>query len=301
MIDVPARDDAGESEKLTGRTRLAGVVGWPVMYSRSPRLHNHWLAQYGIDGAYVPLAVRPGFFEVAIRGLLHSGFAGVNVTLPHKALALEICDEHDEAAARAGAANTLTFTEDGRIFGSNTDGAGFLENLRASGVDPAAGPALLLGAGGSTRAIAAALLGMGVQVSVANRTESRAASLAERLPGLSVVPWDRREDALADHALLVNTTSVGMGGGNATDTEDGVPETPIDLARAPSGLVVHDIVYVPLQTRLLADARARGLRAVDGLGMLLFQARPGFHAWFGVEPVVDAALRQRIAADIAPG
>ncbi len=288
------------SEVMTGRTRLAGVVGWPVMYSRSPRLHNLWLQRYGIDGAYVPLAVRPGFFDVAIRGLLHAGFAGVNVTLPHKEAALAVCDEHDEAAARAGAANTLTFTEDGRIFGSNTDGEGFLANLRAAGVDPASGPALLLGAGGSTRAIAASLLRLGVSVSITNRTSSRADALADRLPGLSTVPWAAREDALADHALLVNTTSIGMGGGNATDTEDGTPGSPIGLDRAPAGLVVHDIVYVPLETRLLADARARGLRAVDGLGMLLFQACPGFAAWFGVEPEVDRTLRDRIAADIPP-
>ena len=286
---------------FTGRTRLAGVVGWPVMHSRSPRLHNYWIARYGIDGAYVPLAVRPGLLDVALRGLLHSGFAGVNLTIPHKEAALAACDEHDEVAARAGAVNTLTFTEDGRIFGSNSDGEGFLDNLLSAGVDPTAGPALLLGAGGSSRAIAAALLAKGVAVRVTNRTESRAAALAEELPGLQTVPWDDRTDALADHALLVNTTSVGLGGGNATEPEDGVPETPISLDRAPAGLVVNDIVYVPLKTRLLADAQQRGLRTVDGLGMLLHQARPGFTAWFGVEPDIDADVRARIASDIPPG
>ncbi len=295
------KSPVADVDVLTGRTRLAGVVGWPVMYSRSPRLHNLWLQRYGIDGAYVPLAVRPGFFDVAIRGLLHAGFAGVNVTIPHKEAALGVCDEHDEAAERAGAANTLTFTEDGRIFGSNTDGDGFLDNLRHSGVDPAAGPALLLGAGGSTRAIAAALLRLGVSVAISNRTEARAEALVTKLPGLRIVPWDHREDALADQALLVNTTSVGMGGGNATDAEDGTPGSPIGLDRARGDLVVHDIVYVPLETRLLAEARARGLRAVDGLGMLLCQARPGFAAWFGVEPEIDGDLRDRIAADIPAG
>ena len=304
-MSLDARPEAMEPgldrpDALTGRTRLAGVVGWPVMHSRSPRLHNFWLQRYGIDGAYVPLAVRPGLLEVALRGLLYSGFAGVNLTIPHKEAALALCDEHDEVAARAGAVNTLTFTEDGRIFGSNTDGEGFLNNVSSAGVDPAAGPALLLGAGGSSRAIAAALLARGVRGCVTNRTESRARALADQLPGVETVPWEQREDALPDHALLVNTTSVGLSGGNASDPEDGAPGSPIELDRAPTGLVVNDIVYVPLQTRLLADAAARGLRTVDGLGMLLHQARPGFTAWFGVDPEIDAAVRARIAIDIPP-
>lgn len=289
---IPARDG------VTGQTRLAGVVGWPVMHSRSPRLHNLWIARYGIDGAYVPLAVRPGMLEVALRGLLHAGFAGVNITLPHKETALALCDEHDEVAFRAGAANTLTFTEDGRIFGSNTDGEGWLASMRQAGVDPQAGPALLLGAGGSTRALAASLLALGVRVTITNRTESRAAALAAALPGLEVIAWERREDALSDHALLVNTTSVGLAGGNGSEAEEGAPGSPIALDRAPSGLVVNDIVYVPLETRLLADANARGLRTVDGLGMLLHQARPGFAAWFGVDPEIDDAVRARIEADV---
>ena len=295
MMERPGLDTP---DIFTGRTRLAGVVGWPVMHSRSPRLHNHWIARYGIDGAYVPLAVQPGFLGIALRGLLYSGFAGVNLTIPHKEAALALCDEYDDVAARAGAANTLTFTDDGRIFGSNTDGEGFTNNLLAAGVDLHAGPALLLGAGGSSRAIAAALLADGIEVTVTNRTEARAHALVEKLPGLKVIPWDRREDALPDHAVLVNTTSVGLSGGNASDPEDGAPGSPIELDRAPAGMVVNDIVYVPLQTRLLADAAARGLRTVDGLGMLLYQARPGFTAWFGVEPEIDAVLRDRIAADI---
>ncbi len=297
---IMERPGLDRPDVLTGRTRLAGVVGWPVMHSRSPRLHNFWLQRYGIDGAYVPLAVQPGLLGVALRGLLYSGFAGVNLTIPHKEAALALCDEHDEIAARAGAANTLTFTEDGRIFGSNTDGEGFFNNLASAGVDPTAGPALLLGAGGSSRAIAAALLAKGVRVRVTNRTDQRARALADQLPGLEIVPWDQREDALADHALLVNTTSVGLSGGNASDPEDGAPGSPVSLDRAPPGLVVNDIVYVPLQTRLLADAAARGLRTIDGLGMLLHQARPGFTAWFGVEPEIDDEVRARIAIDIPP-
>ncbi len=290
---------SARAETLSGRTRLAGVVGWPVWFSRSPRLHNFWLRRYGIEGAYVPLAVRPGMMEVALRGLMYSGFAGVNVTIPHKEEALALCDEFDEIATRCGAANTLTFTEDGRIFGSNTDAEGFLNNLRADGVDVARGPALVLGAGGSARAVAAALLHAGVPVTVTNRTADRAEALRAQLPEVTVLPWERREEGLADHALLVNTTSVGWSGGNATDPRDGVEDRiPISLEHAPADLVVNDIVYNPLHTPLLLAARARELRIVDGLGMLLHQARPGFAAWFGVDPEVDAETRALVEADI---
>ena len=290
---------SARGETLSGRTRLAGVVGWPVWFSRSPRLHNFWLQRYGIEGAYVPLAVRPGVIEVALRGLMYSGFAGVNVTIPHKEEALALCDEFDEIAARCGAANTLTFTEDGRIFGSNTDAEGFLNNLRADGVDVTRGPALVLGAGGSARAVAAALLSVGVPVTVTNRTADRAEGLRAHLPEVTVLPWERRAEALGDFALLVNTTSVGWSGGNATDPNDGVEDRlPISLERAAPGLVVNDIVYNPLHTPLLVAARARDLRIVDGLGMLLHQARPGFAAWFGVDPEVDAETRALVEADI---
>ncbi len=285
-------------ETLSGRTRLAGVVGWPVRFSRSPRLHNHWLARYGIEGAYVPLAVRPGLVEVALRGLMHSGFAGVNVTVPHKEEALAVCDEFDAIARRCGAVNTLTFTEDGRIFGSNTDAQGCIDNLRSSGVDLAAGPALVLGAGGSARAVCAALIEAGVAVTVTNRTADRAEALRAQLPEVTVLPWEQRADALAGVALLVNTTSVGWSGGNATEPTDGVEQIPISLERALPGLVVNDIVYNPLVTPLLEAATRRGLRTVDGLGMLLHQARPGFQAWFGVDPEVDAEARALLEADI---
>jgi shikimate dehydrogenase len=273
---------------LSGKARLAGITGWPVSHSRSPRLHGFWLERYGIDGAYVPLPIEPAAFPAALRGLMLSGFAGVNVTLPHKMAAFDICDEVDGSARRAGAVNTLVF-EGGRITGSNTDGWGFLENLRAHGVDPAGGPALVLGAGGATRAIAAVLLDLGVQVTVANRTRPHAEALARELPGLAVIDWEMRDGALADQALLVNATSLGMAGH---------PPVEIDLDRGSRGLTVCDIVYVPLETPLLAAAAARGLRCVDGLGMLLHQAVPGFRAWFGVDPVVDAELRRFVAADL---
>jgi shikimate dehydrogenase len=276
---------------LTGNARLAGIIGWPVAHSRSPRLHGFWLERHAIDGAYVPLPVRPEDFATAVRGLAASGFAGANVTLPHKTAAHRMCDRIEPSARDAGAVNTLVFA-DGQIIGSNTDGWGFLANLRAHGVDPAGGPALVLGAGGAARAIAAALLAGGVPVTIANRTPAHAEALARDLPGLRTLPWERRSEALADQALLVNATSLGM---------QGHPPLEIELGAAGSQLAVADIVYVPLQTALLAAAAARGLRAVEGLGMLLYQAIPGFRAWFGIEPQVDAALRRFVAADLLPG
>ena len=181
---------------LSGSARLAGITGWPVSHSRSPRLHGFWLERYGIDGAYVPLPIHPDNFPAAMRGLMLSGFAGVNVTIPHKVAAFaDLRRASTTRLARAGAVNTLVF-DDGRISGSNTDGWGFLANLRASGVDPAAGPALILGAGGSARAIAAVLLELGVGVTLANRTRSRAEALARDLPGLRIIEWDSRDAAL---------------------------------------------------------------------------------------------------------
>ncbi len=273
---------------ITGAARLAGVIGWPVAQSRSPVLHNAWLARHGIDGAYVPLAVAPAAFATAVAGLRAAGFRGANVTIPHKQAAFAVCDTVDDSARLAGAVNTIVFTAEG-IAGSNTDGSGFLANLRAHGVAPDAGPALILGAGGAARAIAAALLACGVAVAVTNRSADRAAALASALPGLGVLPWAGRNAALADHALLINTTSAGMAG---------LPALDIDLAGAPASMAVADIVYVPRETPLLRQAAARGLRTVGGLGMLLHQAVPGFAAWFGVTPVVDDAIVALVSADI---
>jgi shikimate dehydrogenase len=273
---------------LTGHARLAGVLGWPVSHSRSPRLHGHWLATLGIDGAYLPLPVHPDRFATAVRALADLGFRGANVTIPHKQSAFAVCDTVDATARRAGAVNTLVF-RDGRIEGSNTDGYGFLESVRAGapGWQPAAGPAVLLGAGGAARAIAAALVDAGCpRVTLVNRSRARAEALAHDLGG-PVAAADA--PPLRDAALLVNTTSLGMQGQPALD---------FDLGPLPAGAVVADIVYVPLETPLLASARARGLRAVDGLGMLLHQARPGFEAWFGAAPTVDDTLRAVVAADI---
>ncbi len=234
----------------------------------------------------MPLAVAPEDFGEAVRGLAKAGFAGANVTIPHKEAAFAACDVVEDFARRAGAVNTLLFTPQG-IEGRNTDGYGFVANLRAHGVDPAAGPVLILGAGGAGRAIAAALQDAGAVVTICNRSPARAEALAAALPPAFVLPWGRREAALGDFALLVNTTSLGMVYN---------PTLEMSLDQADSGLAVADIVYAPLQTALLADAAVRGLKPVEGLGMLLHQAVPGFAAWFGVTPVVDDELYRIVAA-----
>lgn len=274
---------------LTGKARRAGVLGWPVSHSRSPRLHGFWLERHGVDGAYLPLPVAPEHFPSSVRALRDMGFAGANVTLPHKEAAFAICDAVDAVAHRAGSVNTLVFEQDGRIRGTSTDGFGFLESLaeQAPGFDVASGPAVILGAGGAVRAVAAALLDAGCpRLVLVNRTVARAEALARDLGGPVEVA---ATPDLAGVALLVNGTSLGM---------QGQPPLEIDLSPLPPHAVVADMVYVPLETPLLATARARGLRGVDGLGMLLHQARPGFEAWFGVAPSVDAELRAFVAHDI---
>jgi shikimate dehydrogenase len=265
----------------TGSTQLAGVLGWPVAHSLSPRLHGYWLQRYGIDGAYLPLPVLPDNFATAVRGLAAAGFRGANVTIPHKQSALALCDHLEPSAQRSGAVNTMVFDAARGILGANTDGPGFLASLREQSIPPAAGPALILGAGGAARAIAAALLEYGCKVTVASRREASAQALATTLDGLATLPWPPWQ-ALDQFTLLVNATAGGMHGKPALDA---------DLTRAPASLVVADIVYAPRQTALLTHAAAQNLRTVEGIGMLLHQAAAGFHAWFGVLPEVDAALR----------
>lgn len=281
---------------LTGAARLAGVMGWPIAHSRSPQLHGHWLERYGIDGAYVPLPVPPDGLEVALRALPLLGFRGCNVTVPHKTAAAALVDVVDAAAQRIGAVNTITVSSDGQLIGANTDGYGFLENLKHGVPDwrAGSGPALVIGAGGAARAVVAALLDEGVpEIRLANRTAEKArtlaADLAAAMEAARIVPvsWDDRMRAAAGASLLVNTTSLGM---------TGQPPLEFSLAELPLEAVVTDLVYAPLVTPLLTDARARGHPIVDGLGMLLHQARPGFATWFGVEPVVDDALRQAVLA-----
>jgi len=271
---------------LTGRSRIAGVMGWPVAHSRSPRLHGYWLRKYGIDGAYIPLPARPQQFAAAVRALPMLGFAGANVTVPHKEAALAAVDRTDVAAHRIGAVNTIVIAPDGTLDGRNSDGFGFMENLRAgvAGWSPKAGPAVILGAGGSARAVAVALSDGGApEIRIVNRTTERAERLSKDISGpFRVYGWADRASALFDAALLVNTTTLGM---------CGQPPLELMLDRLPTTAVVNDIVYSPLQTALLAAAGARGNPVVDGLGMLLHQARPGFAAWFGVEPEVTPELR----------
>ncbi|MBV8778057.1 MAG: shikimate dehydrogenase [Alphaproteobacteria bacterium] len=279
---------------ITGAARLAGIMGWPVAHSRSPALHGYWLAEYRADGAYVPLAVKPERLEQALRALPALGFRGCNLTIPHKQTALVAMDRVDPVAQRIGAINTVVVDAKGDLEGSNTDAFGFRENLREQAPQwtSSAGPAVVLGAGGSARAVVAALGEAGVeQIRLVNRSPGRAERLASDLAvpsvRITVHRWPQRAEALDVAALLVNTTSLGM---------VGEPPLEIDLAAFPLTGVVVDIVYVPLETGLLAAARRRGHTAVDGLGMLLHQGRPGFAAWFGVAPRVTSGLRAAMLA-----
>lgn len=273
--------------------RRAGVVGWPISHSRSPILHGYWLKKYHISGSYEPIPIAPERFEEEFRALAAHGYAGVNVTVPHKAAAARLCDELDDNARRLGAVNTVVIGPNGHFSGSNSDGFGFMENIRQGAPEwlPQAGPAVVIGAGGAARAIVAALLDAGVpEVRLCNRTQARADTLAVEIGGaIKVRAWEERADLLCQAGLLVNCSSLGM---------VGQPPLEIDLSQLPVAALVTDIVYTPLQTDLLAQAAARGNRVVDGLGMLLHQARPGFAAWFGVQPEVDKQLRDLVLADI---
>lgn len=275
---------------LSGAALLAGVMGWPVAHSRSPRIHGYWLEEQGIDGAYLPLAVRPEHLGAALAALPALGFRGCNLTAPHKEAALAHMATLSEAARRIGAVNTVTVGDDGALHGDNTDGFGFISHLRqeAPAWAPAA-PVAVLGAGGAARAVLDALAAAGAaEIRLVNRSAERAAALAEEAgDAVRLLPWDGRAAALEDCGLLVNTTNLGQ-----TDK----PALDLDLGELPADAVVYDLVYAPLETGLLRAARARGNAAVDGLGMLIHQARPGFAAWFGAEAEASAALRA-FAAD----
>jgi shikimate dehydrogenase len=268
---------------------LAGVIGWPVAHSLSPRLHNAWLHRYGIDGVYVPLAVRPECLADALLALPKLGFRGVNITVPHKEKALALVQEATPEARRIGAVNTIVVREDGALIGSNTDAFGFVENLRdaAPGFRADSIRVVVLGAGGAARAIVVALCDEGaVDVRLVNRTLARARSLAADLGGpIRALPWRERHQALAGADLVVNTTSLGM---------DHQPPLDLDLSSLSRSAVVCDIVYALRETALLAAARARGNPCVGGLGMLLHQARPGFAAWYGRMPEVTDDLVEHL-------
>ena len=271
---------------ISGKAKIAGIVGWPVDHSLSPCLHGFWLGHYQIDGSYVPLAVAPSDLCDALRTLPKLGFVGANITVPHKESAFTIVDHVDTDAARIGAVNTIVITEDGSLEGRNTDGYGFIESLSSSTnlQDIKGAPVVVLGAGGAARSIIVALQNFGVgPIRLINRTQERAERMSEEIGGdIDIIPWAKRAQALADSMLLVNTTTLGM---------SGQPSLEIELDDLPLTAIVNDIVYSPLETDLLAVARNRGNPAIDGLGMLLHQARPGFAAWFGRDPEVTEALR----------
>lgn len=278
----------------TQTPRCAGVIGWPIAHSRSPRIHGYWLEQHNINGTYEAVAIEPNHLEAEVARLVASGWAGFNVTVPHKENIMKLLHTLSDDARMIGAVNTVVVQPDGTLYGHNTDAFGFTENLREAAPqhDLSAGPALVLGAGGAARAVLTALIAAGVpDIYITNRTHARAQLLAaDFVDGparLHVVPWDVRTKALKGCHTLVNTTSLGMKGQDALD---------MPLDKAPSDMLVHDIVYAPLMTPLLEAATARGLPTVTGIGMLLHQARWGFSAWFGVMPEVDDALRVRVLA-----
>lgn len=273
---------------------LAGVIGWPVAHSRSPLIHNYWLEKHGFAGSYVQLAVAPGHLSVALPGLAALGFKGCNITIPHKVDALQLVHMLDANAARVGAVNTVVVQPDGQLKGMNTDGFGYIQSLLDAKPDwrADAGPITVLGAGGAARAVVLALKEQGAkEIRLLNRSPDKAKALAAEFGApISALPWEQRHDALADCALLVNTTSMGMHGGLELD---------LSLSKLPVRALVSDIIYVPLQTALLAAAQARGNQTVNGLGMLLNQARPAFEAWFGVLPDITPELRALVENTLA--
>ena len=274
--------------------RLAGVIGWPVSHSRSPMLHSYWIDRYGLAGAYVLLPVAPEHLAVALSGLPALGFAGCNVTIPHKVTAMRLVHRVDPLAQRIGAINTIVVEKDGTLSGYNNDSFGYLSSLRDTHPEwrPDAGPVVVLGAGGAARAVVASLADAGArEIRLLNRTGQRAAAIASAVGSVvRTLPWEQRDDALADAALLVNTTSQGM---------VGQPPLDLSLRALPKRAIVSDVVYTPLETPLLAAARNRGNPTVDGLGMLLHQARPAFEAWFGIMPEVTPELRGMLEASIS--
>lgn len=266
---------------------LAGVIGLPIVHSRSPRLHTHWLKRYLIDGHYIPMPVMPENLAEVLRALPRLGFVGINVTIPHKEAVLTLADVVTDRAALIGAANTLIFRPDGKIHADNTDGYGFIANLRQSAPDwtPDHGPAAVIGAGGAARAVVASLLDSGVgELRITNRTRVRSEQIRSEFGARVIVyDWAQAGNMLEGSATVVNATSLGMQGKQPL-------RIPLD-ALSPDALVT-DLVYTPLITPFLAEAQARGCRTVDGLGMLLHQAAPGFERWFGHRPVIDDETRR---------
>ena len=272
---------------------LAGVMGWPVAHSRSPKIHNYWLEKHGLSGAYVLLPVDPANLNVALPGLAALGFRGCNVTIPHKVEAMRLVHSLDANAQRMGALNTIVVQPDGSLKGFNNDGFGYIQSLIDAKPDwrADAGPVTVLGAGGAARAVVLSLADRGAkEIRLLNRSFDKAKALEEEFGGpVKALPWSDRHAALAAVALLVNTTNQGM---------HGSPDLDLNLDKLPVSALVSDVIYVPLETPLLAAARLRGNATVNGLGMLLNQARPAFQAWFGVMPEVTPELRKIIEATL---
>jgi len=273
------------------RFLLAGVMGWPVMHSRSPALHGYLLKQQNLKGAYLPLAIKPERLAAALRALPALGFSGCNLTIPHKEAAMGIVDRVDDAARAIGAISCVVVEDDETLTGKNNDHFGFIEGIAEAepGWQADAGPVIVVGAGGGARGVVYGLIKRGAgEIRLVNRTGERAETLKQGIGGpITVVPWDARHEALAGAAMLVNTTSQGMVGN---------PPLDIDLAHLPADALVSDIIYIPQETPLLAAARQRGNRTVNGLGMLLHQARPAWRSWFGIDPEITAELRAEIEA-----
>ena len=271
----------------TSTIPVAAVIGHPVNHSRSPRMHNFWLAHFGLEGYYIPLDIDPKKFERSIRNLPELGLVGANITIPYKEKVLKIADKISDRAALVGAANTLTFLQNGGIYADNTDGYGFLQNIKSKYKDWSAreGISVVFGAGGASRAILAALIEDGASdIILANRTRSRADQLRSELGAkIKVVEWMKIQNYLSEASTIINTTSLGM---------VGKTDLPIQLNALKKNTLVTDIVYTPIETHLLATAAKMGCRTVDGLGMLIHQAIPGFERWFGIKPGDSQALRE---------
>lgn len=268
------------------RFLLAGVMGWPVMHSRSPMIHNYWFKQHGMAGTYVPLAIRPEGLAAALRALHPLGFSGCNLTIPHKQEAMKIVDEVDAAARRIGAISCVVARSDGSLVGSNNDAYGFIRNLKQEQPDwcADAGPVVVIGAGGGSRAVCYGLMQEGAkEIRLVNRMVDRAKGIADEFGGpIRAFPWEQRNDVMEGAAMVVNTTSQGMVGQPALD---------INLDKLPGNALAVDIIYTPLETPFLTAARQRGNRTINGLGMLLHQGPLAWKGWFGIEPAVTAELR----------
>ncbi len=272
---------------MTNKIPLAGVIGAPISHSKSPRLHGHWLRRYGIKGHYIPMEIASGDLPDVLKTLPKAGFVGLNVTIPHKEHVLSLADVVTDRAALMGAANTLTWRADGKLQADNTDGQGFIDNIRENAPEWSAsdGPVAVIGAGGAARAVVAALLEAGApEIRISNRTKTRAEALRQEFgTKLTVVDWVQAGNMFDGAATVVNASSLGM---------VGRPEMRLPLDALSKDALVTDLVYTPLETGLLSVAKEKGCRTVDGVGMLLYQAAPGFERWFGVRPEIDEEVRQ---------